>query len=96
MYRWDIETNYGYGWDVECSEYTKEDADRTLREYRENVDALVRMKRRRIPDMEYPMGHEEISSRVVLDEPDSFGPVPNYDKFKGWKPEEVLVWMNVD
>lgn len=34
--RWDIETNYGYGWEVENSEYTREDAKRSLREYREN------------------------------------------------------------
>lgn len=37
--RWDIETNYGYGWDVECSEYTGAEARQTLKEYRENVDA---------------------------------------------------------
>ena len=24
--RWDIETNYGYGWEVENSEYTRADA----------------------------------------------------------------------
>ena len=32
--RWDIETNYGYGWEVENSEYTREDAKRSLKEYR--------------------------------------------------------------
>lgn len=37
--RWDIETNYGYGWEVENSEYTREDARRSLREYRENLQA---------------------------------------------------------
>lgn len=36
--RWDIETNWGYGWDVECSEYTWSEARQTLREYRENSD----------------------------------------------------------
>ena len=45
--RWDIETNYGYGWEVENSEYTREDARRSFREYRENMAAygkcLVRM-----------------------------------------------------
>lgn len=35
--RWDIETNYGYGWEVENSEYTREDARRSFREYRENL-----------------------------------------------------------
>lgn len=37
--RWDIETNYGYGWEVECSEYTRAEAKRTYREYRDNVQA---------------------------------------------------------
>lgn len=34
--RWDIVTNWGYGWECECSEYTYPDAIRTYREYREN------------------------------------------------------------
>lgn len=37
--RWDIETNYGYGWEVECSEYTRAEAKAQLKCYRENVDA---------------------------------------------------------
>ena len=49
--RWDIETNYGYGWEVENSEYTREDARRSLREYRENLQAYrkcdVRIVKRR-------------------------------------------------
>lgn len=28
--------------------------------------------------------------------PDFIGGAPNYDKFKGWTPEEVLVWLNID
>lgn len=36
--RWDIETNWGYGWDIECSEYTWPNAKQTLKEYRENSD----------------------------------------------------------
>ena len=51
--RWDIETNYGYGWDVECSEYTWADAKRTVREYRENLEAYgkcsVRLTKHREP-----------------------------------------------
>ncbi len=51
MDRWDIETNYGYGWEVENSEYTREDAKRSLREYRENLQAYgkcdVRMTKHR-------------------------------------------------
>ena len=49
--RWDIESNYGYGWEVENSEYTRVDAKRSLREYRENLQAYgiceVRMTKHR-------------------------------------------------
>lgn len=34
--RYDIETNWGYGWEVECSEYTYSEARQRLREYRDN------------------------------------------------------------
>ena len=36
MDRWDIETNSGYGWDVEYSEYTRKAAREQLKCYREN------------------------------------------------------------
>ena len=49
--RWYIETNYGYGWETENSEYTRADARRSLREYRENLQAYgkceVRMTKHR-------------------------------------------------
>ena len=45
--RWDIESNYGYGWDVECSEYTRGEAKKTYKEYRENLKCPVRMIKRR-------------------------------------------------
>ncbi len=45
--RWDIETNYGYGWEVECSEYTLKDAKMQLRCYRDNISGLVRLVKRR-------------------------------------------------
>lgn len=45
--RWDIETNYGYGWETECSEYTWAEAKQTLREYRENIRGAVRLVKRR-------------------------------------------------
>ena len=45
--RWDIMTNYGYGWECENSEYTLKDAKRSLREYRENVRADVRLEKHR-------------------------------------------------
>ena len=34
--RWDIMTNWGYGWECECSEYTRKDARQRLKEYMEN------------------------------------------------------------
>lgn len=45
--RWDIETNYGYGWEVENSEYTRKDAKRSYKEYVENVRTDVRLVKRR-------------------------------------------------
>lgn len=35
--RWDIVTNYGYGWECECSEYTLAEAKKTYHEYQENA-----------------------------------------------------------
>lgn len=45
--RWDLMANYGYGWDVECSEYTYKDAKQTLKEYRENGSGLYRLEKHR-------------------------------------------------
>lgn len=45
--RWDIETNWGYGWEVECSEYTRAEARQRLKEYLENCRCLVRLVCRR-------------------------------------------------
>ena len=45
--RWDIMTNYGYGWECENSEYTLIDAKRSLREYRENVCSCARLEKHR-------------------------------------------------
>ena len=30
------------------------------------------------------------------EEPDFIGGKPNYDKFKGWTPEKVMVYLNID
>lgn len=30
------------------------------------------------------------------EQPDFIGGAPNYDKFTGWSPEKVLVWLNID
>lgn len=45
--RWDIMTNYGYGWECECSEYTYKEARQTAREYRENIRGNVRIEKHR-------------------------------------------------
>ena len=45
--RWDIMTNYGYGWECECSEYTWPEAKQTAREYRENIAGAVRIEKHR-------------------------------------------------
>lgn len=45
--RWDIMTNYGYGWECECSEYTLNEAKQTAREYRENIQGAVRIEKHR-------------------------------------------------
>lgn len=45
--RWDIMTNYGYGWECECSEYTWKEAKQTAQEYRENTTAAVRIVKHR-------------------------------------------------
>lgn len=45
--RWDIMTNYGYGWECENSEYTWKDAKRSIKEYRENIIGAVRLEKHR-------------------------------------------------
>lgn len=45
--RWDIMTNYGYGWACECSEYTWREAKQTYKEYRENIRGAVRLEKHR-------------------------------------------------
>lgn len=47
--RWDIMTNWGYGWECECSEYTRKEALAQLKCYRENSDGRfdVRMEKHR-------------------------------------------------
>lgn len=45
--RWDIMTNYGYGWECEVSEYTWPEAKQTAKEYRENTTAAVRIEKHR-------------------------------------------------
>lgn len=47
--RWDIMSNYGYGRECECSEYTYKEARQTIKEYRENGGGLYRLEKRREP-----------------------------------------------
>lgn len=56
--RWDIMTNYGYGWDCECSEYTWADARRTAQEYRENIRGAVRIEKHRERIAEGGVNHD--------------------------------------
>lgn len=55
--RWDIMTNYGYGWECENSEYTRADARRSLKEYRENCGGAVRLEKHREPVEDYEENH---------------------------------------
>ena len=52
--RWDIETNYGYGWEVENSEYTREDARCSFREYREDLLADMGYTEEQIKELRAP------------------------------------------
>ncbi len=42
--RWDIMTNWGYGWECECSEYTYKEARIQLKCYIENVGGRCAIK----------------------------------------------------
>lgn len=44
----EIQSNYGYGWDVECTEETMRQARLQARRYRENISAPVRIVKRRV------------------------------------------------
>ena len=45
--RWDVMTNYGYGWECECCEYTQREAKQRLKEYRENIRGAVKLEKHR-------------------------------------------------
>lgn len=42
-----VVTNYGWGWEVECEEFTLRDALQRYREYKENTNAQVIITKRR-------------------------------------------------
>ena len=37
-----------------------------------------------------------VTTAAAKGPPDFLGCAPNYSKFEGWTPEEVLVWLNID
>lgn len=41
---WHVMTNYGYGWETECVEYSRKEAYQTKREYIENARGLMGIK----------------------------------------------------
>lgn len=45
--RWDIVSNYGYGWECECSYDNAQDAKQGLKEYRENGGGCYRLEKHR-------------------------------------------------
>lgn len=45
---WRIESNCGYGWDLECIEGSRADAVAQLKCYRENVSYPVRIRKVRV------------------------------------------------
>jgi len=44
---YNIVTNYGYGWEVECTEDTYKEAKQRFKEYRENTNAQVKLEKKR-------------------------------------------------
>lgn len=62
------------------------------------ADAAAKKRKRRLV---YPGVKEAEQQRPPFpnkrkEEPDWIGNAPNYDKFHGWTPEEVLVYLNID
>lgn len=45
--RWDVMTNYGYGWEAEYSTYDRQDAKDRTKEYRENIQGSVKLEKHR-------------------------------------------------
>lgn len=45
--RWDLMTNYGYGWECECSEYSRKEIKQRYKEYAQNTNAALRIEKHR-------------------------------------------------
>lgn len=39
---------------------------------------------------------ERSKKHYIPEEPDFIAGAPNYEKFKNWKPEKIMVWLNID
>ena len=37
---WELQLNYGYGWEYTLTEYTRKEARERLKEYRENLSLI--------------------------------------------------------
>lgn len=44
-----IWSNYGYGWECECTAEDMQDGRRLLKEYRENGSGVYELKKKRVP-----------------------------------------------
>lgn len=44
---WEVQVNYGYGWDTETTEETASEAKKQARTYRENINYTVRVVKKR-------------------------------------------------
>ena len=57
-------------------------------------------KKQLYPGVEAAEMKRERSRQHIDDRPDyirtAAGIAPNYEKFKGWDDEKVLVWLNID
>ena len=53
-------------------------------------------KARRYPGIAEAERERAKHSSEEDDAPDFIAGAPNYDKFRGWTPDEVMVWLNID
>ena len=53
IYGYNLQSNYGQGWETECFEYTLKEARQQLRAYRENSPYPVRIVGAREPNPEH-------------------------------------------
>lgn len=56
----------------------------------------MRKKKPLYPGVEAVEAEKNRQAKERNADPDFIGNAPNYDKFEGWSPEEVLVWLNID